>query len=286
MGEKKSVAAKDLKGNIAIITGAAGGFGRALVKAFVESGVRVGAGDISADALRKMETEYGRDRMLALPFDISDPAACAENVQRTIDHFGGLHFLVNNGAAGMSLVRPDHFTRTVQIEDIDVETWQHFIAVNLSGAFFLAKAAIPHFRKQRFGRIINVTTSFFTMINPGFSPYGPAKAGLEAWSASLAGELKGTGITVNVVIPGGPADTPMVPAESGFKRDALIAPEMMAPPMLWLCSEEAGNVTGQRFLAREWDCSIPPAAAAAKAGGPAAWPSLTSNIVWPGGKPA
>jgi NAD(P)-dependent dehydrogenase (short-subunit alcohol dehydrogenase family) len=284
MGEKKSVAAKDLKGNIAIITGAAGGFGRALVKAFVESGVRVGAGDISADALRKMETEYGRDRMLALPFDISDPAACAENVERTIDHFGGLHFLVNNGAAGMSLVRPDHFTRTVQIEDIDVETWQHFIAVNLSGAFFLAKAAIPHFRKQRFGRIINVTTSFFTMINPGFSPYGPAKAGLEAWSASLAGELKGTGITVNVVIPGGPADTPMVPAESGFKRDALIAPEMMAPPMLWLCCEEAGNVTGRRFLAREWDCSIPPAAAA-KAGGPAAWPNLTSNIVWPGGNP-
>jgi NAD(P)-dependent dehydrogenase (short-subunit alcohol dehydrogenase family) len=278
--EDRPVAAKDLQGKTAIITGAAGGFGRALVKAFVESGVRVGAGDISADALKAMEAEYGRDRVLALPFDISDPAACAANVQRTIDHFGGLHVLVNNGAAGMSLVRPDHFTRTVQIEDIDVATWQHFIAVNLSGAFFLAKAAVPVFRKQRFGRIINVTTSFFTMINPGFSPYGPAKAGLEAWSASLAGELKDTGITVNVVIPGGPADTPMVPRESGFDRNNLIAPGLMAPPMLWLCSEEAAGMTGQRFVAKEWDNSAPPAVAA-KARNPAAWPSLTSNIVWP-----
>lgn len=279
------MAGNDLQGKVAIITGAAGGFGRALVKAFIEKGVRVGAGDIDGKALAAMEAEYGRERMLALPLDISDPAACAAGVQKVVDRFGGLHILINNAAAGMSLVRPDHFTRTVQIEDIDVKTWQHFIAVNLSGAFFLAKAAVPIFRKQRFGRIINVTTSFFTMLNPGFSPYGPAKAGLEAWSASLAGELKGTGITVNVVIPGGPADTPMVPQESGFDRTKLIAPELMAPPMLWLCSDEASEVTGQRFVAKEWDCAIAPSAAA-KACGPAAWPSLTGNIVWPGGKPA
>jgi NAD(P)-dependent dehydrogenase (short-subunit alcohol dehydrogenase family) len=274
------MAKSDLEGKVAIVTGAAGGFGRAIVKAFVENGVRVAAFDIDAERLKALETEYGKDEIFAQAFCISDPAACGANVQRAIDHFGGLHFLVNNGAAGMSLVRPDHFTRTVQIEDIDVKTWQHFIAVNLSGAFFLAKVAVPHFRKQRFGRIINVTTSFFTMINPGFAPYGPAKAGLEAWSASLAGELKGTGITVNVVIPGGPADTPMVPKESGFKRDELIAPESMAPPMLWLCSGEASDVTGQRFLAKEWDRSIAPAVAA-KACGPAAWPGLTNNIVWP-----
>ena len=275
------MAGNDLEGKVAIITGAAGGFGRALVKAFVENGIRVGAGDIDANALEAMEAQYGRDRVLALPFDISDPGACAVNVQRVVDHHGALHILVNNAAAGMSMVRPDHFTHTVQIEDIDVKTWQHFIAVNLSGAFFLAKAAAPIFRKQRWGRIINVTTSFFTMLNPGFSPYGPAKAGLEAWSASLAGELKGTGITVNVVVPGGPADTPMVPKESGFDRAKLIAPELMAPPMLWLCSEEASAVTGQRYLAAEWDGTAAPSVAA-KACNPAAWPGLTRNIVWPG----
>jgi 3-oxoacyl-[acyl-carrier protein] reductase len=76
----------------------------------------------------------------------------------------------------------------------------------------------------------------------------------------------------------------MVPAESGFKRDELIAPELMTPPMLWLCSDEARDVTGRRILAKEWDSSIAPVAAA-KACGPAAWPSLISNIVWPGGRP-
>ena len=275
----------DLQGKVAIITGAAGGFGRALVKAFVEHGIRVGAADIDASALKTMEAEYGRDRAMALPFDVSDPGACAVNVQRTADHFGGLHILVNNAAAGLALVAKDHFNRTVQIEEIDVPTWQKFIAVNLSGAFYLAKAAVPIFRKQHWGRMINVTTSLFTMLNPGFSPYGPAKAGLEAWSASLAGELKGSGITVNVVVPGGPADTPMVPKESGFDRSSLIAPELMAPPMLFLCSEEGGSITGRRFLAREWDSTVAPSIAA-QASNPIGWPSIAHNIKWPTGKPA
>jgi NAD(P)-dependent dehydrogenase (short-subunit alcohol dehydrogenase family) len=274
------VSANDLDGKTAFITGAAGGFGRVLVRAFAERGVRIAACDIDGGALDVMEREYGSERVLALPFDISDPAACIRNVQGAVDHLGRLDILINNAAAGMGLVRQDYFTRTVQIEDIDVKTWQHIIGVNLSGAFFLAKAVVPIFRNQRWGRIINVTASFFTMLNPGFSPYGPAKAGLEAWSASLAGELWGSGITVNVVIPGGPADTPLVPLDSGFDRTKLLAPECMAPPMLWLCSEEADSVTGQRYVAAEWDCSVAPEIAA-KVRNPAAWPHLAWNVVWP-----
>jgi NAD(P)-dependent dehydrogenase (short-subunit alcohol dehydrogenase family) len=279
------MSAPDLNNRVALITGAAGGIGQALARAFVGAGLRVALCDTSKEALLRLHGELGAERTIALPMDVSDPASCRDSVDRTIGQFGHLDVLVNNAAVGMTTVREDHMRRVVQIEDIAPDVWARFMAVNLSGPFYMAHAAVPGMRARKFGRIINVTTSFFTMINPGFSPYGPAKAGLEAWSASLAGELKGSGITVNIVIPGGPADTPMVPAESGFKRGDLIAPEMMAPPMLWLCSEEAGNVTGQRFLAKEWDCSIPPAVAA-KAGGPAAWPSLTSNIVWPGGTPA
>ncbi len=265
---------------VAIITGAAGGFGKALVKAFVEQGYRVGAFDIEADGVAALERQYGRDRVLGARCDLSDPAACAEQVEAVRSHFGGLHILVNNGAMGMGAVRLDHFRRTVQIEDISVDVWQRMIAVNLSGAFFLAKAAVPVFRQQGWGRIINVTTSFFTMLNPGFSPYGPAKAGLEAWSASLAGELAGTGITVNVVVPGGPADTPMVPVESGFLRERLIPPELMAAPMLWLCSDEAGDTTGKRYIAAEWQKAVLDEVAG-KGCRPAAWPDLGLQPVWP-----
>jgi NAD(P)-dependent dehydrogenase (short-subunit alcohol dehydrogenase family) len=274
----------DLTGRVAIVTGGAGGFGRAIVQAFIRHGATVGVCDIAADAVATVAAEYGVHRALALPADIRDPNACAAAIARTVDHFGGLHILINNAALGMGAVRVDHFTRCVQIEDIEIRTWQDFMAVNLSGAFYLAKAAIPIFRRQNWGRIINVTTSFSTMLRPGWSPYGPAKAALESWSASLAGELEGSGITVNVVVPGGPADTPMVPQESGFDRSKLVAPERMAPPMLWLCADEGGHVTGARYIAAEWNPEAPPENPSASAA-PVAWPNLGMTPVWPDSGP-
>ena len=209
--------------------------------------------DTSKDGLLRLHRDLGPDRTIALPLDVSDAAACRDSVAHTVAHFGRLDVLVNNAAVGMSTVREDHMRRVVQIEDIAPELWARFMAVNLSGPFYMAHAAVPGMRARKFGRIINVTTSFFTMLNPGFAPYGPAKSGLEAWSRSLAGELRGTGITVNVVVPGGPTDTPMVPDDGTMERSQLIRPEKMAPPMLHLASDAGGAVTGMRFVAATWD---------------------------------
>jgi NAD(P)-dependent dehydrogenase (short-subunit alcohol dehydrogenase family) len=200
--------------------------------------------------------------------------------------FGALHALVNNAGLGMGIIRQDHMTKPVGIDEVSVEVWDRFMATNLSGAFHMVKAVMPRFRAARSGRIINVTTSMFTMLRPGFYPYGVAKAGLEAWTASLAGELDGSGITVNVVVPGGPTDTPMVPPESGYERAALIRPEQMAPPMLYLFSDKAAGVTGRRFVAAHWDSALPEDQAAYRAGAPAGWPDLARSPVWPGGRPA
>lgn len=269
-----------------IVTGGAGGIGQALVRAFVAAGHQVGICDINAEAVLRLERELDETRTLGQVIDVADPTSCAQAVERVARRFDTVHAVINNAALGMVLVRRDHFLGNVRIEDITPDLWQRFIAVNLSGAFFMAKAAMPFFRAQHFGRVINVTTSFFTMLRGGFSPYGPAKAGLEAWTASLAAELRGTGITANVVVPGGPADTPMVPTDSFPDRAALIPPEQMAPPMLFLLSDEAAEVTGQRFVAAHWDPTLPIAEAAAHAGAPAAWPDLAQSPVWPGGKPA
>ena len=84
------MAKSDLEGKIAIVTGAAGGFGRAIVKSFVDHGMRVAAFDIDANRLEALEAEYSKDGVLALTFCITDPAACATNVQKVADHFGGL----------------------------------------------------------------------------------------------------------------------------------------------------------------------------------------------------
>jgi NAD(P)-dependent dehydrogenase (short-subunit alcohol dehydrogenase family) len=134
----------------------------------------------------------------------------------------------------------------------------------------MTRAVVPIFRKQKWGRVINVSTSILTMMRKGFVPYGPTKAALEAWSLILSKQLEGSGITVNVVLPGGPVDTIMVPGED---RSALISPKVMSPPMLALFTEAADKVTGQRFIAVEWDQSlgIDPAA---QPHAPAAWPQL------------
>jgi NAD(P)-dependent dehydrogenase (short-subunit alcohol dehydrogenase family) len=275
----------DLKDRIALITGAAGGIGQPLARAFVEAGMRVALCDTSEDGVLRLHRELGTDRTIALPMDVSDPGSCRESVARTVAHFGRLDVLVNNAAVGMSAVREDHMRRVVQIEDISPELWARFVAVNLSGPFYMAHAAVPDMRVRKFGRIINVTTSYFTMLNPGFSPYGAAKSGLEAWSTSLAGELRGSGITVNVVVPGGPTDTPMVPDDGSMERSQLIRPEKMAPPMLHLASDAGGLVTGMRFVAAKWNSSLSVTDAIAASGAPAGWPDLARSPVWPGGGP-
>lgn len=279
------MSAPDLDNRVALITGAAGGIGQALARAFVDAGLRVALCDISKESLVRLHGDLAVDRTIALPMDVSDPASCLNSVERTVAHFGHLDVLVNNAAIGMATVREDHMRRVVQIEDIAPDVWARFMAVNLSGPFYMAHAAVPGMRARKFGRIINVTTSFFTMLNPGFAPYGPAKSGLEAWSASLAGELSGTGITVNVVVPGGPTDTPMVPDDGSMERSQLIRPEKMAPPMLHLASDAGGAVSGMRFVAAKWESSRPVAEAIAASGAPAGWPDLARNPVWPGGGP-
>ena len=119
------------------------------------------------------------------------------------------------------------------------------------------------------------------MLNAGSPTYGRSKAALEALSAIMAKDLDGTGVTVNVLVPGGVTDTPMISDEAGFDRGKLIQPEVMVPPLLWLVSDAAGKVTGRRFLGVHWDPALPPEQAAEKAGGPVAWTSIATMPITP-----
>jgi NAD(P)-dependent dehydrogenase (short-subunit alcohol dehydrogenase family) len=135
--------------------------------------------------------------------------------------------------------------------------------------------------RRKWGRIVNITTSLGTMIRDGSPTYGPSKAALEAFSAIMAKDLAGSGVTVNVLVPGGVTNTPMVPLEAGFDRAEMIQPTVMAPPLNWLVSDMAGQVTGRRFLAVHWDPSLPPEEAAAKAGAPVAWTEIATMPIEP-----
>ena len=220
-----------LAGKIALITGAARGIGLAFAKAYVAEGARVVIGDIDIARAQVVAEEIGTSAR-AVHMDVTNQSSIDAALDAAIQAFGQVDILINNAGASMGLIRENHLDELVSIDELLPETWDHFINTNLSGAWYLTRAVIPRMKKKQWGRIINVTTSFFTMLRPMFHPYGPAKAALEAMSAGHAGEFARHGITVNVVVPGGPCDTPMVPAVTNIKRELLIPPRAKAKRIL------------------------------------------------------
>jgi NAD(P)-dependent dehydrogenase (short-subunit alcohol dehydrogenase family) len=265
-------------GKVALVTGGARGIGAAIAVGLREVGAKVAVLDVDDAALASCPGD-----VLTVQADITRADDCATAVARVRAGCGGLDVLINNAGIGMSTIREDHFAQPVRLMDITPEHWRRMFEVNCMGAFLMMRAAVPGMVERGWGRVVNVTTSFFTMLNEGFAPYGPAKAALEAATAIWAKEFQDTGVTINVLIPGGPTDTRMVPASVPFARSEMIPPAAMAPPAQWLASPASDGVTGRRFVAGLWDPALPPERAAAAAGAPIAWPELTSQgRVWPG----
>jgi NAD(P)-dependent dehydrogenase (short-subunit alcohol dehydrogenase family) len=263
----------DLGGKTAIVTGAASGMGAVMASALLGAGARVAGIDRDEKGLEAKAGLWPRDRFLGLAGDVSVPSDCRRAVAETAERFGGVDILVNNAGVSMAPAVPPGATRARFWEAVP-EGWLKIIHINGTGAFLMAHAAMPHMMRHGWGRIVNVTTSFDTMLAPGLSAYGAAKAALEASTVSWARELEGSGITVNVLVPGGPTDTAFFPP--GFPRDGLLKPELMGPPIQWLASPRSDGITGCRFIARDWDLSLPPDEAATKARTAAAWPSLAA----------
>jgi NAD(P)-dependent dehydrogenase (short-subunit alcohol dehydrogenase family) len=246
----------------------------------------VAAVDRAPEGLAGLAAEAGAAgkaaALLTIEADLSRDDAAADIVGRTRGHFGKVDILVNNAGIGQATLRAENWQRPIRFWEINPDDWRRFVAVHTTAPLLLAQAVVPGMMEARWGRIVNVTTSLGTMIRSGSPTYGPSKAALEAFSAIMAKDLADTGVTVNVLVPGGVTNTPMVPHESGFDRQQMIQPEVMAPPLVWLVSEAASAVTGRRFLAVHWDPALPPAEAAEKAGAPVAWTGIATMPIEPG----
>lgn len=265
---------------IVILTGAAGGLGSVMAKALLEAGHSIAALDSDPAALVHLLTKLDvpRDRLLPVPADVSSEDECNAAVETTVAHFGRVDGLINNAGIGMSSIRPDAETRHPGIEELSTEIWDRFFAINVRGPMVLTRMAVPHMRKQSWGRVVNNTTSYRTMLR--VLPYGATKSALESMSAVWASQLDGSGITVNVLVPGGPTDTPFISDGAGWPRDKMIRPAVMAAPVCWLMSDAANAVTGRRFTASEWDAALPAEVAAAQAGRGIGWPELAPEQTW------
>lgn len=272
----------DLVGRVAVITGASTGLGAVMAEALAMAGVNiVGVArtkerlDASGEDLARKSS---RGAFAAVPGDVASRDVCELAVQTAVDRFGGVDILINNAGVGSNYPRPPGFQGTLKFWNCDPDLWAQAVTINCIGAFYMAHAAVPHMLSRGWGRIINNTTNFHTMLGPGRSCYGPGKAGMEASTLIWAKELEGTGVTSNVLIPGGPTATPIHEKSRGIALDQMLSASIMAPPVLWLSSTASDGVTGRRLSAKLWDATLPPDQAAEKAGQPAAWDVLSTRV--------
>ena len=275
---------KLLEGKIAIVTGAASprGLGRAMTEALVKAGARVSMMDINQQWLDEtsnyMREIGGDDCVMTQVVDVTSIGEAERSIERTIEELGGLHILVNNaGVAPPKMLLGGEAANNFW--EISAEEWDRVVAVNSNGPFYMTRTVVPHMLAQGWGRIIGVTTSMNTMYRAGAAPYGPSKAAHEALVAMASRELEGSGVTVNVLVPGGMASTDLIPDDTDYVRDNMISPDVMMAPVVWLASDESNDINGQRFIGYNWDEELPLAERLEKAAAPAAWPQLGAQAI-------
>jgi NAD(P)-dependent dehydrogenase (short-subunit alcohol dehydrogenase family) len=275
-----------LDGKVAIVTGAGRGLGQVMTLGLLEAGARVAAVEIDAPALEETESAADQrgsgERIQGIVADITRDDSAPKIVRATIEHFGRLDILINNAGINTSLLRPEG-QPAGKFWEVTPTEFRRVIDVNVVAVFLMTRAALPVLLKQGWGRIINVTTSLDTMYRAKMQPYGGSKAANEAHLLAMAQELEGSGVSANVLVPGGAANTRLVPRAQEPDRAKLIPPEVMVAPLIWLCSNASDGVNGQRFIGMRWDKTLPAEEAAKNAGAPMAWQQLGRQAIMPNG---
>jgi 3-oxoacyl-[acyl-carrier protein] reductase len=237
----------DFKGKVALVTGAARGIGRAIAVELARGGATIALNDVASEQVAQEAVDAalaaGAAQARFYRFDVTSSEACTAAVDSIVSDLGGLHVLVNN--AGISI---DALIMRFKDED-----WKKTLDVNLTGAFYLTRAATRPMMKQRTGAIVNIASVVGEMGNAGQVAYSASKGGLIALTKTTARELASRNIRVNAVAPGY-IDTPMTQAlpEAAKQKMAEMIPlarlgtaQDVADCVAWLASDKASYLTGE-----------------------------------------
>ncbi|MDP8969832.1 MAG: 3-oxoacyl-ACP reductase FabG [Actinomycetota bacterium] len=233
----------NMNDQVALVTGGSRGIGRAICTRLLDRGLRVAAGYArSEDKAKELIDEYGEDVVSIHQGNTGDHEDCERVIQEVVDRHGQIDVLVNN--AGMNIDKP--------VSKMTPEDWDRVLQVNLSGAFYLCRAALPHMADRGYGRIINMSSVVGERGNVGQANYAAAKSGLFGLTMTLARETVSKGITVNAVAPGF-IETDMVADIPDEALDKIIKqipagrlgqPEEVARVVEFLADPDSGYITG------------------------------------------
>ena len=232
----------NLENRVAIVTGGAQGFGLAITTRFIESGARVLIWDKDTEYLNKVDLKNTQK----IEVDVSNYKSVENAFAESLTHENKIDILINNaGIAGPNF----------KTWDYPLEEWQKVIDIDLTGVFYCCKTIVPHFIKNNYGRIVNISSIAGKEGNPNAMPYSAAKAGVIALTKSLGKELAENNISVNCVTPA-PAKTRIfdqITQEhidymlSKIPRNRFVLVEELASLVAWMSSEENSYTTGSTF---------------------------------------
>jgi NAD(P)-dependent dehydrogenase (short-subunit alcohol dehydrogenase family) len=247
-----------------LVSGGTSGLGRAMSAALVAGGAYVvltGRDAARATATAAELARSGPGRAVGIGLDVRNEQSVAEGVATASDVLDKIEVLVNNAGIGMQTVNPRFLTDPQPFWMVEPDGFRDLFATNVTGYFLLARALAPVMVAAGKGKIINVSVSETTTRRAGFAPYGPSRAATDSLSHVMAADLAGTGVTVNLLAPGGATATGMVPDDIGDDvRARLLDPAIVGPPIRWLVSADSDGITDCRVVATDFADGVRPTA--------------------------